>query len=124
MTLTDRIAALTALVEAQQAQINALLARPVQAVAKPSDYRIVIVRGIPTKGDPTSTYSQIEVYEQGATRDQDRLIVNAFVNSELHPGKRTDGGDQHVMYADRRTPRQPAATPAAKPVAQAAEMKF
>ena len=111
-TIVAQIAALTAKIEEQAALINALKsAAPV--VRKPSDWKIVIVRDVPSKSG--GTHRTIEVYNN-ATGER---IVNAFLDSDTDQGTRSDGGKQRVLYASNRSAQgdaKPAAPAPAKSV--------
>lgn len=117
-SMSAKIAALTALVEEQRAMIETLAKRPPVAAQRRSDFRIVIVRDIPSKRDG-GTYSQIEVYDN-LTGER---IVDAFIDREIAAGKRQDGGNQAVVYASRRKT-QAAATPAPAHVEEEADSAF
>lgn len=112
-TNASKIDALLAEVAAQKQQIAELMEaakKPSAPALEPSDFRIVIVRDIPSKRDGRP-YSQVEVYDN---RTGERL-VDALIDNERGYGKRKDGGDQFIIYATRR--KQPASvtTPAAAP---------
>lgn len=112
-TNASKIDALLAEVAAQKQQIAELMEaakKPSAPALEPSDFRIVIVRDIPSKRDGR-TYSQVEVYDN---RTGERL-VDALIDNERGYGKRKDGGDQFIIYATRRKTPASVITPAAAP---------
>jgi hypothetical protein len=111
-TNASKIDALLAEVAAQKQQIAELMEaakKPSAPALEPSDFRIVIVRDIPSKRDDSRTYSQVEVYDN---RTGERL-VDALIDNERGYGKRKDGGDQFIIYATRRKTPASVTTPAA-----------
>jgi hypothetical protein len=99
-------AELVALVKTLQAQIATLSATQ----RKPSDLKIVVTTGIPSKsGRPWAT---LEITDT-ATGE----VTKCFLDNEVNAKDRTDGAKQRVLYATRMGERTgPSPAPAA-PVA-------
>jgi len=117
--LNAEVAALISSMKAEIAELKATIAAA-QPVRKPSDMKIVVTEGIPSKSG--NAWGTVEV-----TNVKTGEVTKMFLDKRHAAGKRSDGADQTVFYASfmkDNAPAAPAATETPAASSESAEITF
>lgn len=116
--LNAEVAAMMSAMKAEIAELKATLAA--QPVRKPSDMKMVVTEGIPSKSG--NSWGTVEV-----TNTKTGEVTKYFLDKRHAAGTRSDGATQTVFYASLmkdNAPAAPAATETPAASSESAEITF